>query len=350
MNTHKNLSVAALVLGLLVVSLHGQQPAEQQEADAFRFKSGVELINVTATVSDMSGRFVSGLTQDDFIVYEDDQRVEVTHFSSERVPVSLGIVLDTSGSMAGEKMEAARAALNRFLAMLLDRQDEMFLYRFSNYPELIQEWSNDRQPFERALDRAIPNGGTAMYDAIVEAVPMVASGQNRKKALLIVSDGRDTSSTASVMEARNLIRESEALVYAVGIDCGSGDMRRRQFDPFPQRGPVPRPFPFPPGGRRPWPQPLPPQVPDRGWMRTCNDPVDVEALRDITDSSGGRTEIIRQARDLDPATAGIADELRKQYYLGYPAAGKKDGRWHSIRVEVRNQTYRVRARRGYIAS
>lgn len=351
MNTHKSLSAAALVLGLLVVSLHGQQPAEQQGPEAFRFKSGVELINVTATVSDMSGRFVSGLTQNDFIVYEDDQRVEVTHFSSERVPVSLGIALDTSGSMAGEKIDAARAALNRFLTMLLDRQDEIFLYRFSNYPELVQGWSSDRQPFQRALDRAIPNGGTAMYDAIVEAVPLVASGQHRKKALLIVSDGRDTSSTASVMEARNLIRESEALVYAIGIDCGSGDLRRRQFDPYPQRVPVPRPFPLPPGGRRPWPQPLPPQVPDRGtWMRTCNDPVDVEALRDITDNSGGRTEIIRQARDLDPATAGIADELSKQYYLGYPAAGKKDGRWHSIRVEVRNQTYRVRARRGYIAS
>ena len=79
--------------------------------------------------------------------------------------------------------------------------------------------------------------------------------------------------------------------------------------------------------------------------------MDVEALRDMTDNSGGRTEIIRQPRDLDPATAGIADELSKQYYLGYPAAGKKDGRWHSIRVELRDRAaYRVRARRGYVAS
>src|SRR3972149_9060936 len=106
MNTPKSLSAAALVLGLLVVSLHGQQPAEQQGPEAFRFKSGVELINVTATVSDMGGRFVSGLTQNDFIVYEDDQRGEGTHFSPERVPVSLGIALDTSGSMAGGKNDA----------------------------------------------------------------------------------------------------------------------------------------------------------------------------------------------------------------------------------------------------
>jgi hypothetical protein len=97
-----------------------------------------------------------------------------------------------------------------------------------------------------------------------------------------------------------------------------------------------------------------PQIigPGGGWGRTAgNDQrVNVGALRDITDDSGGRTEIVRDARDLKPATASIADELSKQYYLGYPSAGKKDGRWHSIRVEVRDTKYRVRARRGYVAS
>jgi hypothetical protein len=78
--------------------------------------------------------------------------------------------------------------------------------------------------------------------------------------------------------------------------------------------------------------------------------VNVTALRDMTDDSGGRTEIIRDPRDLNPATANIADELSKQYYLGYPSSGKKDGRWHSIRVELKNRSYRVRARRGYVAS
>ena len=81
-----------------------------------------------------------------------------------------------------------------------------------------------------------------------------------------------------------------------------------------------------------------------------DDRVNVEALRDMTDDSGGRTEIIRDPRDLNPATAGIADELSKQYYLGYQSSGAKDGKWHSIRVEVRNHAYRVRARRGYVAS
>src|SRR5262249_54533857 len=115
--------------------------------------------------------------------------------------------------------------------------------------------------------------------------------------------------------------------------------------------PMPIPFPFPGGrgGRPRWPQ-NPPQGGNGGWSRGGDDRVNVVALRDMTDDSGGRTEIIHDPQDLDPATSGIADELSKQYYLGYPASGKKDGRWHSIRVEVKNSSYRVRARRGYIAS
>ncbi len=166
-------SIAAASLGLFVASVHGQQPPPPQ-GDGFRFKSGIELINVTATVSDTNGHFVSGLQKNDFTVYEDDQPVEVTQFDAERVPVSLGIALDTSGSMVGEKMDAARAALNRLLVMLLDPDDEIFLYRFSNYPALIQGWTSDRQPLLRALERVVPNGGTAMYDTVVDAVPLIA--------------------------------------------------------------------------------------------------------------------------------------------------------------------------------
>ena len=109
-------------------SSHSRDP---QSGDGFRFRTGVELINVTATVTDDSGRFVPGLQQDDFVVYEDDEPQEVTHFSAERVPVSLGIVVDTSGSMAGEKWEHAVSALDRFLLDLLGQDDEVFLYRFS---------------------------------------------------------------------------------------------------------------------------------------------------------------------------------------------------------------------------
>jgi Ca-activated chloride channel family protein len=345
--------VAAIALALAVVSLGAQQDTGRppDEDGAFRFKSGVELINVTTTVSDASGRFVSGLRKEDFAVYEDDKPVEITHFSSERVPVSLGIVLDTSGSMAGPKIQEAQSALDRFLFDLLDKDDEIFLYRFSNYPVLLQGWTSDRQLLSRALDRVRADGGTAMYDAVAEAVPLAQEGQHRKKALVVISDGNDTGSQTTIRELKQQIRESEVLVYAVGIDGESeAPTYRRTPAPQPPRLPTPFPFPIPGRGGRRFPMLLGAQ-PQGGWrINSGDDRVNVAALRDMTDDSGGRTEVVRDARDLNPATASIADELSKQYYLGYQASGKKDGRWHTIRVEVRSGRYTVRARKGYVAS
>jgi VWFA-related protein len=332
----------------------GSQGAQgSQEAQGFKFKSGVELINVTATVSDSSGRFVSGLRQEDFQLWEDDAPQQVTHFSAERVPVSLGLLLDTSQSMAGEKFESARAALDRFLAALASPDDEFFLMRFSSAPSLLQGWTPDRDRIDRALARVAPNGGTAMYDAIAQSVPLTQSARNRKKALVIISDGNDMTSDTKPNDVHRILRQSEALMYAVGIDCSGASSYRRPH--YQQRGgyPTPFPFPMPPGRRGGWPPPPQPQPQPNGQYRVarCSDPVDVIALRDLTDDSGGRTEIVKDSQDLNPATASIADELSKQYYLGYPSLGKKDGRWHSIRVEVRNNKgYRVRARRGYVAS
>ena len=338
------------VAALSVVSLLGQQqpaPDASPSGQVFRFRSGVELINVTATVSDQNGRFVPGLRKEDFIVYEDDQPVEVKHFSAERVPVSLGIALDTSGSMAGEKIRAARLALDRFVYDLLGAQDELFVYRFSNYPVLLEGWTTDRQLISRALARTTPNGGTAMYDTVVQALPLAAQGRNLKKALVIISDGNDTASQVGPREVKQRIRETEVLVYAVGID-GEAEPSYHPPAQQPPRLPLPFPLPFPPGGRGRFP--LRQLGQPRGWPSSSDDRVNVAALREMTDDSGGRTEVIRDARDLDPATAAIADELSKQYYLGYPSPGQNDGRWHSIRVTVRNTSYRVRARRGYMAS
>jgi Ca-activated chloride channel family protein len=344
--------MAGGVLVLFVVSLQGQQPpspAPSMPDEDGRFRSGVELINVTATVSDQSGRFVSGLRKEDFAVYEDDRPVDLTHFTAERVPVSLGIALDTSGSMAGEKIREAERALDRFVYDLLDKQDELFIYRFSNYPTLLQRWTTDRQLITRALGRITPGGGTALYDAVVEAIPRAATGQNQKKALVVISDGIDTASRAEIPDVKEQIRKSQVLVYAIGID-GEADSTHPWTSP-PWRVPVP--FSFPPRGRFPFGalSQIGAQGRNGGWARSrSGDGVDVAALRAMTDDSGGRTDVVRDPHDLDPVTAAIADELRNQYDLGYVLTGKKDGRWHTIRVEVRNSSYRVRARKGYLAS
>ena len=342
----------ALVLGGAVVALSAQ---ERPEGQGFSFRSNTDLINVTVTVTDPSGRFVPGLTRDDFVLYEDGKPQPVQQFDSERVPVSLGIALDTSGSMAGEKIQAAEAALNRFLFDLLGKQDQVFLYRFDSQPELIQGWTSDRAAVSRALGTVRPRGGTSIFDTAIEAVPLAQKGTHRKKALLVLSDGEDTNSHVTVREAQQQIRESEVIVYAIAIDpsgsSSGGSYASRSAPPAaPTAKPVPSPFP----GRKPVATP-PPSAPASAvpaWTPSKSGGAGVNALRLLTDDTGGRTEVIQSHRDLDPATAGIADELSRQYFLGYVSAAPKDGRWHTIDVQVRkgNGSYRVRARKGFIGS
>ena len=332
--------------------------SSQQGDEGFRFKSGVELVNVTATVSDQDGHFVSGLTKDDFTVYEDGQRQEITNFSNERVPVSLGILLDTSGSMTPDKMSAARSAIDRFIYDLLGKDDELFFVQFASVPDLLQGWTYDRRAISRAVGETTAAGGTAMYDAIARALPIAADGRNQKKALLVISDGNDTNSRTTVGQLRNLIRESEVMVYALGVDGTAVST----YAPQPRRPTTPRfPIPIPggrgrfPGGRFPLGPQLAPQIqfPPIGggsWGRSGSERVNEDALRAVTDDTGGRTEIVRGFGDLNAATEHIADELSKQYYIGYNSAGQKDGRWHAIRVEINDRRLQVRAPRGYVAS
>ena len=327
------------------------------QGQGFSFKTSSELVNVTATVTDEHGRFVPGLKAEDFEVYEDGKLVTISQFDSERVPVSLGMALDTSGSMAGEKMAAAKTAVGRFLYDLLGDQDEVFLYRFDSRVSLVSGWTEDRRSVGRMLDSVSANGGTAMYDAIAASVPLAQKGTRRKKALILISDGNDMNSGTSVDEARRLIQESEVMVYAIGIDA-SGSPSSSYASGASSSGPgttsTPRSRPTPsafPGAR----------TANSGATGATgstgsnkNRPsssarLNVDALRSMTDDSGGRTEIIFSARDLEPATAGIANELSRQYFLGYSTSAPRDGRWHTIEVKLKRGKYTIRARRGFTA-
>ena len=230
----------ALAAAAVLVTVSGGLVTHAQ--DGFRFKSGVDLVNVTATVTDEDGRFVPSLTKDDFTVFENGRRQEISHFSSERTPVSLGIALDTSGSMTPDKMAAARSAIDRFIYDLLDQDDELFFLEFASYARVTQDWTTDRSAISRAVGRVDPVGGTALYDAIARALPVAAAGRHKKKAVLVISDGNDTSSSISVQLLRQRIRESEVLVYALGVD---GTVRtestRRQQPPDRAAGAQPVP-------------------------------------------------------------------------------------------------------------
>jgi Ca-activated chloride channel family protein len=329
-----------------VTLLAGAAVLGAQAPGDLAFRTGVDLVNVTVTVTGRDGRFVAGLRADDFTVYEDGQVQTLSHFSSDRVPVSLGIALDSSSSMTAEKLSAARAAIDRLLDRLGD-EDELFFASFSSEPRITQTWTQDRDLVERAVRATHASGGTAILDAAAAVVPMAETGRNRKKAVLLISDGNDTSSVIALGDLRQVIRESDVLVYALGVDGTSrGAPRIVRIDP-PVRFPPETSFPFPRGRGSPQ---FPPIREPPSFVSTSGDRVNADALRQITDDTGGRTEIVRGFDGLDDATARLADELSRQYFLGYVRNGDRDGRWHSIRVTVGDGGLTVRARRGYIAS
>jgi VWFA-related protein len=329
-------------LGVVLAALAAGTPAARQ--DELQFRSGVEVVGVPVTVTDEDGRFVKGLNQSDFTIYDDGLEQAITYFSADRVPVSLGIVLDASGSMTPDKVATARRAIDRFVVELLGAQDELFLMEFAGTARLAAEWTANRHDITRAIGTVEHAGGTAMYDAVAAALPIAGAGRNRKKALLLISDGNDTASSIRPAELRARIRGSEVLVYALGID---GFRRPASARPA-FRLPVPAPFPVPVAPRGPT-GPPPIQEPDP-WPRSAGDRVDAAGLRQITDDTGGRTEVVRRVDGLNAATTRLADELRQQYYLSYARPARRDGRWHAITVEVRHRKLIVRARKGYVAS
>ncbi|HEY6509224.1 MAG TPA: VWA domain-containing protein [Vicinamibacterales bacterium] len=269
------------------------------------FRAEVDMVDLTATVTDRNGRFVSGLVKDDFVVYDDGAAQSVTRFSQEREAVSLGLLLDASGSMDRGKLQAAQAALENLIVTHLPPTDELFFVEFGFSASLTQEWTTDRSLIRGALRAVRASGDTALYDAVALALPTAQSGRHRKKALVLVSDGNDSRSVVTLDELREELRATDVMVYALAVEAAN---------------------------------PLP------------SERVDVGALRRITDPTGGRTELIRGIQLMDGAVTRVAEELGRQYRLSYARQGPRDGRWHPIRVEVRKSGVDVRTRSGYLAN
>ena len=333
---------------LIVVAAAAVTGAQSQEG--FRFKSGVEFVNVTATVTDGDGRFVSGLRQEDFTVYEDGQVQDVSHFSSDRVPVSLGIALDTSGSMSPEKLAAARAAIERLIFKLLDQNDELFFVEFATTcggdPGLDDRSTVDQpgagKGRSRRRDCALRRGRRGASDCRGGAQPKEGAPRDLRRQRYEQLDRRQRAPAAHSRErgARLRTRRGQHGLArdATRRSTAGAVSAQHSLSVSGQRTPTAALSANRRRGR------------DDTWPRSPGERVNADALRQITDDTGGRTEIVRGFEGLDGATARIADELSKQYFLGYTSSVNKDGRWHSIRVTVRDRNLTVRARRGYVAS
>jgi Ca-activated chloride channel homolog len=269
-----------------------------------QFKSAVETVLVTVTVTDANGRLITGLSKSDFEVYENGVAQPVTQFTDIRVPVSLGVLLDASDSMRGRPIDDARSAVERFVGDLLQPEDEAFVAAFNHLPRIVAPWTQPPAMLRLRVESLQPTGGTAIYDALVASAPLFERRAHTRSALVVISDGADTASDRSLQQAREVIRRTDPFVYAIAIDSPQARESTR---------------------------------------------VNPDALREITGPSGGYTEVVRSAEELGPATERIAYELNHQYTIGYTPTRPPDGEWRSIRVRIKDRSYLARARRGYFS-
>ncbi|HQR32385.1 MAG TPA: VWA domain-containing protein [Blastocatellia bacterium] len=268
-----------------------------------------ELVSLTITVTDPYNRLVTGLDKQHFEIFEDKVKQEITHFSDDDVPVSLGIVFDVSGSMKG-KLERARDALKAFI-QTSHNDDDFFLVGFNQRANLLAEFT-DGDTLSNKLHLVDPKGQTAVYDAVYLGIEKVKQGHHDKRALLLISDGQDNSSRYTYGELRKLLKEAGVQIYCIGIvEMGGGS-----------------------GGA-----------------------LDMQGqgiLEEIAQVTGGKAFFPRTAAELEDQTTRIALELRHQYSIGYmPTNIKKDGQWHKIKVNVKQPrglpTLKVQHKEGYYA-
>ncbi len=280
---------------------------------------------VTVTVTDQNGGYVPGLQTDDFVVYEGDTRQEITYFNTgEHEPVSLGLIVDSSGSMRN-KIGHARHALQRFINAIKP-QDEGFLVGFSAQPFVLQDFTDSRILLAQGIGLIRPRGGTSLYDAILTGLRRMQQGKHRKKALIVMTDGMDTSSLSSLARTIAVSRRAGVLIYTIGI----GNPHQRHLSGG--SGLTIGPFGVVVGGH--------------------DDRVDSRTLRRLSEETGGRhfllntRDVVNSRAVLDTATQTISRELRFQYSLGYASSGS-GGQYRSVRVESTRPDVVIRTQKGY---
>lgn len=285
-------------------------PEQEEESDE-PISVKTDLVTLTLTVTDLYGRYVSGLNKNAFTVFDGNEEQEITFFSDVDAPISVGVLFDVSGSMSGEKIGKARKALERFINTS-HPSDEYFLIGFNNRAQLLLDRTRDGDAVLQRLTLVQTKGNTALYDACYLGVERVTRGTRQKKAMLIISDGQDNSSRYNFGEVRRLMKEADVTVYAVGIMDGrdAGSITGMQGQAF---------------------------------------------LDELTSVTGGKAFYPQTDVEMDEIFERIALELRHQYSVGFtPKDFTPDGKWHKVKVKVKPprgiSRLTVRTREGYYAT
>jgi Ca-activated chloride channel homolog len=250
------------------------------------------LVLIPVAVTDPMSRFVTGLERENFKLYEDKIEQDISQFSSEDAPLSIGIVFDTSGSM-GAKLTRSRQAVAQFMKTA-NPQDEFFLVEFNDRPELVQSFTKETEEIQNRLTFTQSKGRTALLDGIYMAMNQMKKARNPRKAILIISDGGDNSSRYTETEVKNAVREADVQIYAIGI-----------FEPISGRG------------------------------RTLEELNGPGLLTEIAEQTGGRHFAVDNLAELPDVAAKIGIELRNEYVLGYsPKNAARDGKYRRVQVKL----------------
>jgi Ca-activated chloride channel family protein len=272
------------------------------------FRVETDLVLVPVTITDPMNRLVTGLDKDNFTVFQDKERQQIRHFSSEDAPISLGVIFDMSGSMSN-KLDRSKEAVVEFFKTA-NPQDEFFMVTFSDRPEVLADFTHSVEDIQGKLISTMSKGRTALMDAIYLGIAKMRNAKYQKKALLIISDGGDNHSRYTEGEIKSLVKEADVEIYAIGL-----------FDQI---------------------------------ARTEEERMGPAMLAEVTDVTGGRTFTIDNPNELSDIATKIGIELRNQYVLGYrPTKPTKDGKWHKIKVKLLPPKglppLRVYAKTGYYA-
>jgi Ca-activated chloride channel family protein len=291
---------AACLLAVLGATALSAQPQ--------RFRGGIELVSLNVTVTDPAGKYVTDLTEPDFEVYEDGARQALTFFSRTQQPISLALLLDTSASME-ERMGIVQEAAIGF-ARQLHKDDQAEVIDFDSQVRVLSPFTNDSAALETAIRTTTANGSTSLYNALYIALKelkktrITTSSDIRRQAIVLLSDGDDTSSLIEFDQVLDLAKRSETVIYSIGLR--QGEIARREFK-------------------------------------------EAEfVLKQLSTETGGRAYFPTDARELAKIYQSIWDELSSQYALAYSSSNpKRDGAWRRIQVRVLKPGFTARTKQGY---
>jgi Ca-activated chloride channel family protein len=297
MRRRMTLAVLLAAAGATVLAAQGQ-----------RIRSGVELVSLNVTVTDGGGKYITDMNEDEFEVYEDGAKQKLTFFSRTQQPISLALLLDTSASM-DERMGIAQEAAIGF-ARQLHKDDQAEVVDFDSQVRILQSFTNDAPTLEKAIRQTTPNGSTSLYNAIYISLKehkkqrATSTADIRRQAIVLLSDGDDTSSLIEFEEVLDLAKRSETAIYSIGLR--QGEVGRREFK-------------------------------------------EAEfVLKQLANETGGRAYFVSDARELPKIYQAIWDELSSQYSIAYSSANpKRDGAWRRVQVRLVRPNTIARTKLGY---